>query len=233
MEEVKMHQKSLTRLFFVILAVFVFGVELFSSPQSAFASDGSSSKIVPSPKSDKVINWNRPVHLSTTKSNGVTPKVFPLPTSACYQDTAYVVSYKGVSTWYDTNISSSIPGATFEVNYLWCPRWSGDSVGLNVSSAMAEVNPSSSAHILVEFGSGWSYTWDGASMHSSTGLYYNDNQGYTFQRLNHNLGETYDVVQDNSVWGPGNLAWSVQFWARITDLSNGRVYTAKAISPTF
>jgi hypothetical protein len=47
---------------------------------------------------------------------------------ACYQGFAYRVGHAGVYSW-----SRAANGVESWAEYLWCPRWAGDAIGLNFS----------------------------------------------------------------------------------------------------
>jgi len=53
---------------------------------------------------------------------------------ACYQGFAYRVGHAGVYSW-----SRTANGVESWVEYLWCPRWAGDSIGLNFSHGRSYV----------------------------------------------------------------------------------------------
>ncbi len=53
---------------------------------------------------------------------------------ACYRDFAYRVGIAGVYSW-----SKTANGVESWAEYLWCPRWAGDTIGLNFSHGRAYV----------------------------------------------------------------------------------------------
>jgi hypothetical protein len=72
----------------------------------------------------------------------------------CYQNTAYYVKVLGQTSWSHTYQSYRTT-----VWYLWCPRWSGDSVGQNWAFGRAYVLSGCSD---VQVGAGGAFGWDGA-----------------------------------------------------------------------
>jgi hypothetical protein len=66
-----------------------------------------------------------------TNAQAVSPQAnFP----SCYRGTAYTVWVQGHAYWTHTGVNTKA-----YVSYLWCPRWAGDSVGLNVAYGRAYV----------------------------------------------------------------------------------------------
>lgn len=102
--------------------------------------------VAPSTTPRRTIDWQHPVQVpgpgmahsgvgSATTGDIVTPlgrsnALAVLPQANfpgnCYRGVAYTVSHNGVSVWSWTGANTR---AT--TSYLWCPRWAGDSIGLN------------------------------------------------------------------------------------------------------
>ncbi|HLW01823.1 MAG TPA: hypothetical protein VKT82_24430 [Ktedonobacterales bacterium] len=54
---------------------------------------------------------------------------------SCFGDWAYTIWVNGTNTW----ITSRTTGMRAWVQYLWCPRWAGDQIGLNFAYGRAYV----------------------------------------------------------------------------------------------
>lgn len=107
---------------------------------------GQSSVLQPAGPHRKLIDWEHPIRTQPVHSHsghqgdlpsGTVPVYVPPKTglavyanfpSNCYRSYAYYVIVNGQTSW---SAWSGNEQAT--VYYMWCPRWSGDSIGINWS----------------------------------------------------------------------------------------------------
>ncbi len=194
-------------------------------PAAAYASASPGSARPDTHPLTKQIEWSHPIPIASLLKKGlnhpstaavVHPDAGSGILSVCTGN-AYPVSYGGRSSWQTTFYN-----LTLQVSYLYCP---GGSFGYNFAYAQAST---SSGTYGVEYGANWSYQWDGASLHASNGTYEGDGQGYTgvYVSAGH-------PTSDYSYPGPGNLAWSAQFWVYTCNQSNNSCATVHVASPTF
>ncbi len=113
---------------------------LFAPPAFASGLSGPGA-----PAGGKTIDWSHPIRVQPFRArsglaSALAPNVIPEPVlssagqvqpnanfpGGCYNNYAYYMGYGGKFTWTVTHGS-----VQSWVAYMWCPRWSGDSVGLN------------------------------------------------------------------------------------------------------
>lgn len=145
----------------VCLLVAGFIPALHISPQ-ARAATGSQ----PATIRGKVIDWGHPMRVErvllrsgreSSRSPNTVPLFSPPKTglvvqanfpSNCYNNTAYYVIVNGQTSW-----SSSFSNLQATVWYMWCPTYTGDSIGINWSQGHASML-SGCGHISVGSGLG-------------------------------------------------------------------------------
>jgi hypothetical protein len=202
----------------------------------AFASglSGSSGNAHVTSVAGKTIDWSHPIRVQPTKkrsglSSEIAPDVVPEPVaetsgqvkpnanfpSNCYQNYGYYMGYQGQYIWTSTHGS-----VESWVAYFWCPRWSGDGIGIN-----------------------WSYGRDYALSGCKTMLIGNHNSGwygadilrdtYPYEINDGEANASYTVCNGNYAWDdsltqPGDGTYSVVMILK--DTSGDQFY---AESPNF
>lgn len=216
-------KRKLIVTLFVVLSLYAVGALLVPATAHASTYPGAT-RPVTHPLT-KQIEWSHPIPIATLLKNGLVHTSIPASAhpnagsgvlSVC-TGSAYPVYYGGRDYWQTTFYN-----LTLQVYYLYCP---GGAYGYNFAYAQAFT---SSGTYGVEYGANWNYTWDGASLHSSNGTYVSDGQGYTgvYVTPGH-------PTSDYSYPGPGNLAWSAQFWVYTCNNANNSCGTVHVASPTF
>lgn len=198
------------------LLVIVMGliVTLFSTAQAV----GAHSQSAAGPPG-KQIDWAHPIKLQEVASQGVKSPFAGFP-SGCYNNYAYYVKILGNTSWTAPTYYNAY---RVTIHYMWCPRWSGDSVGKNWANGSIDII--SPGCITIKTGQDSDGLFGAFVMDSPYDVAAKDGEGETLTTLCQ--GQT---LVDDSLTVAGNGLWAMYMQVEAF-LQGGSVATITANSP--